>query len=117
MSDGENAKLRITPRREKTAGGAEPSSVEESGSTAEESGSAPPDEELQAKVEEVLAAVRPAIQADGGDVRLLDVRAGVVQVQLLGNCDGCVLADMTVKEGLERVLKDRVEGVKKVVTL
>lgn len=110
MGNGDSLGLRIAPKRERP-----PSSQEEA--VAEEIQASPPDQELQARVEEVLEAIRPAIQADGGDIKLKGVRSGVVEVQLVGNCDGCVLADMTVKEGLERVLKDRVEGVRRVVTV
>jgi Fe-S cluster biogenesis protein NfuA len=100
--------LRITPKgKEKTDDEIEP----------EDSGAPDvPDEELEKRVSEVLEAIRPAIQADGGDVELRSVRNGIVEVQLVGNCEGCMLADTTVKEGLERILKSRVAGIRRVVS-
>ena len=64
----------------------------------------------------VLDLIRPSLQADGGDVRLVDVTEdGVVSVQLQGACDGCPMAAMTLANGIERILKDRVPGVTQVV--
>lgn len=64
----------------------------------------------------VLELIRPSLQADGGDVRLVDVTEdGVVSVELQGACDGCPMASMTLANGIERILKDRVPGVTKVV--
>ena len=73
---------------------------------------------MREKVEAALAKVRPALQADGGDVRLVDVDAkeGVVTVQLTGACSGCPLAAMTLRDGIERTLKEQVPQVKQVVT-
>ena len=68
--------------------------------------------------EEVIAAletIRPALQADGGDVELVDVTEdGVVRVRLQGACHGCPMAQMTLKDGIERVLKEQVPGVTEV---
>ena len=68
--------------------------------------------------EEVIAAleiIRPSLQADGGDVELVDVTEdGVVRVRLQGACHGCPMAQMTIKDGIERVLKDQVPGVTEV---
>ena len=65
----------------------------------------------------VLELIRPSLQADGGDVKLIDVdEDGVVTVQLQGACDGCPMASMTLANGVERILKDRVPGVTAVVT-
>jgi len=100
--------LRITPKGKEKADG----EIELGDSGAPDV----PDEELEQRVSEVLEAIRPAIQADGGDVELRSVRNGIVEVQLLGNCEGCMLADTTVKEGLERILKSRVAGIRKVVS-
>jgi len=65
------------------------------------------------KIEEVLDAIRPAIQADGGDVEFLDYREeeGIVQVRLLGACESCPISMDTLKDGIERRLKSTVPGV------
>lgn len=64
----------------------------------------------------VLELIRPSLQADGGDVELIDVDAdGVVTVELTGACKGCPMSQMTLAHGVERILKDRVPGVTKVV--
>lgn len=68
------------------------------------------------KVSEVLELVRPALQADGGDIKLIEVTdEGVVKVQLQGHCAGCPMSQMTLSNAVERTLKERVEGVKRVV--
>ena len=68
------------------------------------------------KIQAALDEIRPALQADGGDVRLVDVTEdGVVSVELQGACDGCPMAAMTLANGIERILKDRVPGVTQVV--
>ena len=64
----------------------------------------------------VLELIRPSLQADGGDVRLVDVNEdGVVSVELQGACKGCPMSEMTLANGVERILKERVPGVTKVV--
>lgn len=64
----------------------------------------------------VLELIRPSLQADGGDVQLVDVdEEGVVTVELQGACKGCPMSQMTLAHGVERVLKDRVPGVTRVV--
>ncbi len=71
---------------------------------------------LKQRVEEVLADVRPSLQADGGDVELVDVTdQGVVSVKLQGACGCCPMAQMTLKMGIERHLKSKVPEVKEVV--
>jgi len=73
---------------------------------------------LQEKVVETIDAIRPAVQADGGDIVFHEVdEAGVVTVELLGACVSCPASTMTLKAGIERILKDRVEGVTGVVNL
>lgn len=73
-------------------------------------------EALRERVSQVLASLRPAIQGDGGDLRLVDVSAdGVVQVKLLGACVGCPSSSMTLKLGVERSLRERVPEVREVV--
>jgi len=68
--------------------------------------------------EQVIAAletVRPSLQADGGDVELVEVTEdGIVRVRLQGACHGCPMAQMTLKNGIERVLMEQVPGVKEV---
>jgi Fe-S cluster biogenesis protein NfuA len=72
---------------------------------------------VQAQVEEVIEIVRPAIQADGGDISLVgvDEDTGVVTVELHGACVGCPASTVTMKAGIERIMKDRVPGVTAVV--
>ena len=67
-------------------------------------------------VEAVLELIRPSLQADGGDVRLVEVQDdGTVVVELQGACKGCPMSQMTLANGVERILKERVPGVTKVV--
>jgi Fe-S cluster biogenesis protein NfuA len=72
---------------------------------------------LREKVEAALEKVRPALVADGGDVELIDVKDGVVTLRLIGACGGCPMATMTLKGGIERVLKEEVPEVKQVVAI
>jgi len=70
---------------------------------------------MKEKVEKVLAEIRPALQADGGDVELVEVTSdGVVKVRLQGACGCCPMANQTLKLGIEKKLKDAVPGVKRV---
>ncbi len=72
---------------------------------------------MQEQVEQVIEIIRPAIQADGGDINLLDVdeSSGVVTVELTGACVSCPASTITMKAGIERIMKDRVPGVTAVV--
>jgi Fe-S cluster biogenesis protein NfuA len=74
---------------------------------------------VQAQVEEVIQAIRPAIQADNGDIylRAVDEQSGVVSVELIGACVSCPASTVTLKAGIERILKDRVEGVTEVINV
>ena len=72
---------------------------------------------MREKVEAALDQVRPTLQADGGDVELVDVEDGVVSVKLVGACGGCPMATMTLKNGIERILKMQVPEVKEVVSV
>jgi len=72
---------------------------------------------MREKVEEALAKIRPALQADGGDVELVDVNEGVVSVRLTGACDGCPMAAMTLKAGIERILRGEIPEVKEVIAV
>ena len=67
--------------------------------------------DLKSKVAVVLDEVRPALQRDGGDVKLIDVVDGVVQVELQGACKGCPMSQMTLAFGIGRVLKSRIPEV------
>ena len=71
------------------------------------------------QVADVIEVIRPAMQADGGDILLHDVdeETGVVKVQLVGACGDCPMSEMDLKLGVERILVDRVEGVTEVVNV
>ena len=72
---------------------------------------------MKEKVKEIIDKIRPNLQADGGDVELVDVTEdGVVKVRLLGACKGCPMSQMTLKMGVERMLKQQVPEVKSVET-
>ncbi len=67
------------------------------------------------KVVEALNEVRPSLQADGGDVELVKVEEeGIVKLRLTGACAGCPMSQMTLKQGIEKVLKEKVPGLKSV---
>ena len=67
---------------------------------------------IREKVQEALDKVRPSLQADGGDVQLVDVEdSGLVKVRLTGACGGCPMSQMTLKMGIERILKQNVPEV------
>jgi len=68
-------------------------------------------------VEKALDKIRPALRADGGDIELIDVVDGVVKVRLTGACGGCPMSQMTLKMGVEKVLKQQVPEVKSVETV
>ena len=72
---------------------------------------------MQEKVEVALAQIRPALQADGGDVELVDVNEGVVRLKLKGACGGCPMATMTLRHGIERVLKGQIPEVKEEIAV
>lgn len=68
------------------------------------------------EVKKVLDQVRPALQADGGDVELVEIAEdGVVKVRLKGACGSCPMSTMTLKMGIERTLKEKIPGVKEVI--
>ncbi len=72
---------------------------------------------MREKVEAALDKVRPALRADGGDVELVDVKDGVVSVRLTGACGGCPMSTITLKMGIERILKEEVPEVKELVAV
>jgi len=73
------------------------------------------DENMVEEVEEVIEKIRPGLQADGGDVELINITdEGIVEVKLKGACDGCPMATLTIKNGIERTLKEEFPELKEV---
>jgi len=72
---------------------------------------------MREKVEEVLNKIRPNLLADGGNVELVDVKEGVVSLRLTGACAGCPMSTLTLKNGIERVLKEELADIKEVVAV
>jgi len=70
---------------------------------------------MKEKVEAVMNKIRPMLQADGGDVELVEIEDGVVKVRLQGACAGCPMSQMTLRNGIERILKQEIPEVKSVV--
>jgi Fe-S cluster biogenesis protein NfuA len=79
----------------------------------------PPGRSMRDEVMKAIEVIRPALQADGGDmiVRSIDEETGRIEVELVGACGTCPASTMTMKAGIERILKDRVEGVTEVVAV
>jgi len=71
-------------------------------------------ESIEKRVQEALDEIRPRIQADGGDVELVAVEKQIVKVRLVGHCAGCPMAAMTLKQGVEALIKQRVPEIQKV---
>lgn len=73
---------------------------------------------MKEKVQKAIDMVRPGLQADGGDVELVDVSAdGVVKVKLTGACHGCPMSQMTLKMGIEKIIKKQVPEIKEVISV
>ncbi|RLC60953.1 MAG: NifU family protein [Chloroflexi bacterium] len=72
---------------------------------------------MKDKIQAVLEQIRPILQAEGGDVELVDVNSGVVSVRLTGACGCCPMSTMTLKMGIEQALKEKVPGVKEVMSV
>ncbi len=72
---------------------------------------------LEDQVRGALELIRPAIQMDGGDIRLESVQGDTVTVQLLGTCETCPLTPVTMKQGVERILRQKVPGITHVVAI
>lgn len=74
---------------------------------------------MRQQVEATIEVIRPALQADGGDVILhdVDVATGIVSVELIGACKGCPASGQTLKAGIERIMRDRVDGVTEVINI
>jgi Fe-S cluster biogenesis protein NfuA len=71
-------------------------------------------ETIQKRVQDALDEIRPQIQADGGDVELVSVEKETVKVRLVGHCAGCPMSAMTLKNGVEALIKERIPEIKKV---
>ena len=76
-------------------------------------------ESMRAQVLETIEVIRPALQADGGDIELRDVDevTGIVTVSLIGACGTCPASTTTLKAGVERIMRDRVDGVTEVINV
>ena len=75
-----------------------------------------PNSEIDLNVlNDTIEYIRPAVQADGGDIKLASVNDGVVNIEMLGACQGCPLSIATLKSGIERIIKDKVQGVVEVI--
>ena len=72
---------------------------------------------MQEKVEEVLNQIRPSLMRDGGNVELIDVNDGKVQLRLTGACAGCPMSTITLKMGIEKTLKKEIPEIKEVVAV
>jgi Fe-S cluster biogenesis protein NfuA len=66
---------------------------------------------IKEKVKAAIQKIRPMLQADGGDVELVDVQEGIVTVRLQGACAGCPMSQMTLKNGIEKILKKEIPEV------
>jgi Fe-S cluster biogenesis protein NfuA len=73
--------------------------------------------QMREEVEKALAKVRPMLQRDGGSVELVDIEGTVVKVRLTGACHGCPMSQMTLKAGIERIIKQEVPQVTEVVAV
>lgn len=71
-------------------------------------------EDLKQAVQQALAKIRPMLQRDGGDIELVDVTDGIVKVRLTGACKGCPMSQMTLKQGVEKLLMKEVPGLQQV---
>jgi len=70
---------------------------------------------MKEEVQKYIDKIRPSLQADGGDVELVEVTEdGIVKVKLLGACSGCPMSTLTIKNGIERTLKENIDGVEEV---
>lgn len=73
---------------------------------------------MKEKVQKAIDTIRPSLQADGGDVELVDVSEdGIVKVRLTGACHGCPMSQMTLKMGIEKMIKNQIPDIKEVVAV
>ena len=70
---------------------------------------------MRRQVEAVLDKIRPSLVADGGNVELIDINDGIVKLKLIGACVGCPMSTLTLKNGIERILKQEIPEIKEVV--
>jgi Fe-S cluster biogenesis protein NfuA len=71
--------------------------------------------DLKTRVQNVIDLIRPAVQADGGDIELVEVADGIVKIRFHGACNGCPSSNLTLQMGIERNLRDRIPEVRQVV--
>ncbi len=73
---------------------------------------------MKEKVQKAIDLIRPSLQADGGDVELIDVSSdGIVKVKLTGACHGCPMSQMTLKMGIEKIIKSQLPEIKEVISV
>lgn len=72
---------------------------------------------MKEKIEAALDKIRPALREDGGDVEFVDVKESIVTVRLTGHCGGCPMSTMTLQRGVERVIREDVPEITKVVAV
>lgn len=72
---------------------------------------------MKAQIEKALEDIRPSLQSDGGDIELIDVEGSIVKVRLTGACGSCPMSQMTMRNGVERIIKERVPEVTGVITV
>lgn len=72
---------------------------------------------MKERVEKALETIRPALQADGGDIQLVSIEGETVKVRLSGACGGCPMSQITMTQGVEQAIKKAVPGVKKVIAV
>lgn len=72
---------------------------------------------MRKKIEKALENIRPTLQADGGDIKLISIEDGIVKVRLTGACGGCPMSQMTMTQGVERAIKKTVPEIKKVIAV
>jgi Fe-S cluster biogenesis protein NfuA len=75
------------------------------------------DIKMKEEIEAILDQIRPNLKRDGGNVELVDAEDGIVKVRLTGACGSCPMATMTLKQGVERVLKEKLPEIKQVVAV
>ncbi len=73
---------------------------------------------MKEQVQKAIDLIRPGLQADGGDIELIDVSAdGIVKVKLTGACQGCPMSQMTLKMGIEKIIKNQLPDIKEVIAV
>ena len=72
---------------------------------------------VEDEVRQALEKIRPAVRLDGGDIELVGIADGIVTIRLFGACDGCPMSPVTLRAGVERIIRDEVPGVRSVVAL